>query len=277
MKLLSNTSTSSKLIKSSSNAEISSFYNRIIAAGGTISANSLQAHSTFLNTLKNNNIWDKYLEIATFAGDFNAAFVKFKYPSNIQSTLTNVGFIASDYSEATGLSGDTSGTKYLKTGFIPKNQLTSLNAHYSVYSRNTMAVLSNGGSTTARYLGSLNAGNFALTRSTSSINASLGTMSVSNNGIVYPGYLLASVVGANNGYLSYNGSSIATDTSVSTTSLPPIENYIFCYNYSASQIASNICNLICTFYSFGYGLTPSEALISYNAVQAMQTTLGRQV
>ncbi|MEH2067915.1 MAG: hypothetical protein V7K47_07065 [Nostoc sp.] len=278
MKLLLNNS--GKIIKSSSNPEIVNFYNRILAAGGTISSNSLQAHSTFLNTLKANNIWDKYAEIGTFAGDYNAAFVKFKYPANIQSTLTNVGFVSSDYSESTGLAGDTSGTKYLKTGFIPKNQLTtSLNAHFSVYSRNSMAVLGSGGSTSIRYLGSLNGGVFALTKNSTSINGSLGAgeMVVSANGVVYPGHLMVSTVGANNGNLYYNGSSVATDTSFSTNSLSPIENFIFAYNFSASQNVSSVCNLICAFYSFGYGLSSSEALIFYNAVQALQTALGRQV
>ena len=271
----------SRLITSKLDKDVANYKARIIAAGGNISDASLQAHNKFVKTLKTNNEWDKYLEIATFAGtNLSAALVKLKYPPGVQSTLTSFGFVSADYTEATGLTGDISGNKYLKTGFIPSaNLVTSLDAHLSVYARNTTAIAGIGSTPPFRYLGSTGTGgNFNLYRNTLNISCNLGSgteMNFTVTSTSRPGQLIVSNIAANSGYLFYNGGSIGTDTSFTTNGLSERENYIFGYNNLGSL--ANSSSLICAFYSFGYGLNSTQAANSYSAVQALQTLLGRQV
>jgi hypothetical protein len=269
-----------KLPFTSSNllGEVVDYRSRVIAAGASISDNSLQTIATFVQTLKLNNIWSKFLEISPYAGnDLNAALVKLKYPSGIQSTLTNMNFVSGDYSESTGLTGSTSGTKYLKTGFIPRNQIASaLDAHLSIYARNT-AALSGSGSAPFVYLGSTNGGNFSIQRTSTTIQGQIGISNTPQvTGTIFPGYLMMGVTANNNGRLDYNGNSAATDTSFSTVTLSMSENYIFGLNFTNTAL-NNSSNLICAFHSFGYGLNAAESLIAYNAIQTLQSSLGRQV
>ncbi len=273
--------TNSRIIKSP-NREISDYVSRINAAGGSISDTSIQAHRTFIQTLKQNNLWDKCLEIGTYAGNnLNAALVKLKYPLGVQSSLTNVGFLGGDYSESTGLSGDTSGNKYLKTGFIPSTQLTtSLDVHLSVYNRNIVALGGSSGSPPYTYLGSSGgAGNFWVQRSSSTnTNAILGAggeMLASATNVIVSGLLIGSTVASNTGYLFHNGNQIGTDTSFTTNSLSSSE--IYTHGLNQGGVLSRQSNLICAFHSMGYGLNPTEASAFYNAVQTLQAALGRQV
>lgn len=263
-------------------SEIADYRNRIIANGGTISDTSLQAIATFIDTLKLNNIWDRFLEIAPYAGNnLNAALVKLKYSNGGQSTLTNVGFVPGDYSETTGLTGDTSGTKYLKTGFIPANNLlTSLSQHVSVYSRNSTSL---SGGTAPAYIGSnTSSGRCRLERSGGTIRLFLGSsseflISYSATSAVVPGLLLGSSVSTNLGYLFYNNNQVGSDITFSSNALDTQESFVFGYNNSGNLLGSSSSNLICAFHSQGFGITPTEALITYNAVQVLQTSLGRQV
>ncbi|MFN6560014.1 MAG: hypothetical protein RMY28_009420 [Nostoc sp. ChiSLP01] len=273
----------SKLKTSKVDGDVLDYKNRIIAASGSISANSLQAISNFVKTLKGNGLWNKCLEIAPYAGNnFADALIKLKYPSGIQSTLTNVGFTSADYSENTGLSADTSDTKNLRTGFAPSVHLsTSLDTHLSIYARNQAALTSNGNSPYA-YLGSSgtsNGSNFLIQRSPTNVRSLIGSgteMLVSTTTLNLPGLLIASTIGANLGYLFYNGTAISTDTAFTTNLLSDSDVGIFC-TLQGTSTASRRSNLICGFHSIGYGLSPTDASIFYNAVQTLQTSLGRQV
>ncbi|ACC81134.1 hypothetical protein [Nostoc punctiforme] len=267
----------SKLGTSKLNSDITSFKNRIIAVGGSISNSSLNAIDTFITTAKLNNFWDSLLEIAPYAGnELAAALVKLKYPGNIQSSLTNVGFAPGNYSETTGLTGDTSGTKYLKTGFIPSVQLTtSFNQHLSVYARNAGAVT---GASPAAYLGCNSVGNFRLERNGNNVQSVLGSgaevvAAYANN--IVPGHLIGSNTAANLGYLFYRGNQVGIDTAFTTNALSTAEVSIF-GSWSGSAFGRN-SNLICGFHSIGTGITPTQATAFYSAVQALQTALGRQV
>jgi hypothetical protein len=71
------------------------------------------------------------------------------------------------------------------------------------------------------------------------------------------------------------GSLIDTDSSFSSSAKSTQEVFISGANKNGT--AGNFTNLICAFHSFGYGITSSQASIFYNAVQALQTALGRQV
>jgi hypothetical protein len=90
-----------------------------------------------------------------------------------------------------------------------------------------------------------------------------------------PGHLITTNIAANQGYLIYNGSQVGLDTSFIANSLSQAQVAVF-NSYSGTGFGRG-SNLICGFYSIGYGLTVSECSIFYNAVQVLQTALGRQV
>ena len=71
-----------------------------------------------------------------------------------------------------------------------------------------------------------------------------------------------------------NSVNIATRT-IAALTRPNFSTYLLCFN--AGGTASAYSTKQCAFSSIGDGLTPTEAANFYTAVQAYQTTLGRQV
>jgi len=73
-----------------------------------------------------------------------------------------------------------------------------------------------------------------------------------------------------------NGSSIGNNSTTNTVaSLPNFNLFLSAYNLAGSAVQYS--NRQCAFASIGDGLTDTEAANFYTAVQAYQTTLGRQV
>lgn len=87
------------------------------------------------------------------------------------------------------------------------------------------------------------------------------------------GFLIKTATSATNAKLYKNGNLTLTDTSTQTATTDT--------NLNCSIFAQNIGNQPssrqCAFASIGLGITDSEATALYNAVQAMNTTLQRQV
>lgn len=113
-------------------------YRRAIEAnGGSINTATLAAVNQFVRGCRADGTWDSLLEIGLFAGVDNlaAALVKIKTPSGVQRVITNVNYVAGDYT-ATGASAGLAGngtTKYGRTGFA-QNQLTAANRSLGFYS-----------------------------------------------------------------------------------------------------------------------------------------------
>lgn len=97
------------------NQETWDYQARVLAAGGTIQAATLNAVDAFVDNTKASGVWQLLVDVGVFAGDqLTAALVKLKYPNGVQSTLTNIGFLNGDYAVNTGLIGR--GAQYLRTG-----------------------------------------------------------------------------------------------------------------------------------------------------------------
>jgi len=76
-----------------------------------------------------------------------------------------------------------------------------------------------------------------------------------------------------------NGTQLGTTLTTASSGFSSLGGnvYIGCLNYSNSSSPSFYSNRQCAFSSIGDGLTDAEATTFYNAVQAFQTSLGRQV
>ncbi|MEH1821521.1 MAG: hypothetical protein V7L31_20980 [Nostoc sp.] len=241
----------------------------ISTAGGTLDSTSTSALITFVDTLNNAGIWVKLLEVWTSTGsNLAAALVKLKYPSAIQSSLTNNGFVSGDYTPTTGLQGGAS--KFLGTGFIPANQIaSSVDFGFSLFIKNSVGNASNN----INYFGCDTSNRvFSVFASTS-----LAATIVANSYSVASGIRTTCFVSANNlsmlsGYLKRDTTQIATKSVVTPGTLPSTEAQV--YTYNGGTITQNARGII-YFYSIHTGLTDAESTTLYNAITTLNTSLGR--
>ena len=257
------------------NLETVSYYNRVIANGGSISDASLNAVEKFVQDCKNALIWDKLMEVGPFAGsDLNAALVKLIYPGGGSGVLTNVNFVAGDYNESGvngGLNGD-GATKYLNTGFNAQGSLPD-NAHLSLYLREDVSAASN-----RALIGTINGTDQywlgAITNTQTNIR--LGetiTATLAQN--MSKGFYIGSRSAANSLKLYKNGAAVASDVTAVTHAKPNLNLFVFAFN-SAGVAAAHFPGRG-SFYSIGQGLSDGEAQALHEAVRTLQRNLNREV
>jgi hypothetical protein len=241
----------------------------VSTAGGTLDGTSTSALITFVDTLNNAGIWTKLLEVWTSTGsNLSAALVKLKFPSGIQSSLTNNNFVAGDYTQATGLQGGAS--KTLGTGFIPANQIaSSVDFGISLFIKNSVG----NGSNNINYLGCDTGNRVFSVFSSSSLAISL----VSNSYSVASGIRSSFFVSCNNvsvvsGYLKRDTTQIATKSTVMPGTLPSVEVQV--YTYNGGTITQNTRGII-YFYAIHTGLNDAESTALYNAITTLNAALGR--
>jgi len=257
------------------NPETKSFWERVAANGGTISEPSIDAIEKFVQDCKNALIWDKFLEVAPFAGTgLNAAFVKLVYPAGAPSVITNVNFVAGDYTEAGangGLLGD-GATKYLNTGCNAATHLPD-NAHLSFYLRGDVSAGGN-----RSMLGALNATDQYWLGSlvpASQMNTRLGQLVMPNyTQPMSRGFYASSRTAANSLRLYKNGTPAATDAGAVTHAKPSLAIYAFAWN--SSGVAASYLPARGSFYSIGQALNDAEAAALHEAVTTLQRNLNRE-
>jgi hypothetical protein len=235
------------------------FFDRVTFAGGTLSVTEQLAINTLVLQMKLDGIWTKMKAIYPMVGASAAACSQ-----NLKSgNFTGIFTPGWNFSSA-GITGNGS-TTYMDTQ-LNGNSVLSLNSNsYSVYLNSLIAPrldipIGNGGNTfiLPSYLGEIYARNASPVYNQNTVLNNLGlTMSKRTTS-----------VGSVN---VKNGSSFAQSTDTSVT----IDNANF-YLGSGNIGAFNSLARI-ALAQIGDGLTNGEASLFYNAVQAFQTTLGRQV
>jgi hypothetical protein len=251
----------------------------VTAAGGTYSPTTLAAVSAFAVSAKASGYWTKINRINLFCGNqLAAALVPLKVGGG-SATETNVNFVAGDYTEATGLTGNGS-TKYLNTGLVPSASLTLNDTHLSVYNRGSL--VAGGGA----HIGATS----SATVSTFYILAPLTDGSVYSDqytnsaasGRVFSAALPAPfgfVVGSRTGSTAHavyqNGTSLATSASVSTGTLPTVPVYV-CAQDSSGAPGNWVSNPLAA-YSIGSGLSAADVTAYNTHMQTFQQALLRNV
>lgn len=257
-------------------AETIAYQDAIIDNGGTISETSLNCVDQFIVDCKAANIWTKLWDIGLFMGDqLAAALVKLKDYSGSTPVLLNTGFVNGDYTEATGLVGD-GATKYLDTGVIT-DSVNSL----SFYVRSHALGISNPMGEGFFFFGALNGVfieyGFVGVKAYWGSNAEM-TVPVAGGYAAFSLGLVSSVFVSNPEMRIYNnGISIANAGAVggSVRSVNNRSAFLFAVNDSAG--VSGFTPDTMSFYCIGDTLNATESLSFYNAVQALQTCLGREV
>ena len=242
-----------------------------IDAANITNSTQKSAINTLVTDLKSAGIWTKMRAIYPFVGG-SATSHKFnlKDPRDLDVAYRLV-FSGGWVHSSTGAKPNGSNT-YANTGLVPNTVLQTNSTHLSYYSRtnvleaSTEIMAGSGGSSVIDLYVKFTDGNMLSRIYTSTLSSS----SVPSS----QGFFIMNRPDANTAK-QYRNSDLLSSSSLLASTKPTIPLYIGCghnngaiYGFSTKESA---------FASIGDGLTDAEALAFYNAVQAYQTTLGRQV
>jgi hypothetical protein len=246
------------------------YYNRVIAAGGSLSTTEQDATKTLVADLKSAGIWSAMKAIYPMVGASAAACAQNLKSSSFTGTFTSGWTFASTGVTPNGTSA------YMDTGLNPNGTIGVDSIHLSYYSRTQNTSFAGGAMGTgiaggnATYLAPYYNGvgakfflsgiypaNIASNTTTTTTGLNVGNKNAIDSRKLY---LNATLLNTN--VISYSYT-FANNTF-----------YLGALNYGTAQFFSGFQ---CAFSSIGDGLTDTQESNLYTAVQAFQTTLSRQV
>lgn len=248
--------------------DFTAFNARVIAAGGTLNATEESAIQNLCIALKDANIWGSLKAIYPMVGASAAACAQNLKSSSFTGTFNGTLTYASSGVTPNGTSG------YLDTNLQMDTNLSVNSNHISYYSRTPDAINSKfdygaiQGSNPAHYGVFRYVGDMAFF-----VNGhETGTQWIDTPNSNGSGFFISNRQSSNIFKAVRNSSILATNTTTNTGGMPSINMYIMRVN------GSNLYGIReCAFASIGDGLSDTQAADFYTAVQAFQTTLGRQV
>ena len=253
-------------------ADAQAFFNRVAAAGGTLSATEQIAVNTLVISLKAANVWSLMKAIYPMVGASAAACAQNLKSSSFTSFFNGIGWTFAN----TGVKP--AGNTYCETFFNFFTETTGFSQHISMYSRTQNTT---GQSEIGAYDGTVA---ISLFQYYTGLNLKGGsiynypTTSVTINNTNTKGFQIVNRTANNLAKLYFNGSILVTNTNTETSTRPSKTVYLGCTHWpgvppAASQFGLNENS----FTSLGDGLTDTQASDFYTIVQAFQTTLSRQV
>lgn len=261
----------SSISGNTTNPVATSFFNRVTAAGGTLTNTEKNAVNTLVNSLQTAGIYTKFKIIYPYVGASAAACSI----NLISSNFTGSFFGGWSYS-SNGILPNATNT-YMKTNFIVSQQLTASNWHESLYCRsNTIVGIDCGTGDVAGQPATLmeirRNGNSGFVCGTYGNYGGMLNIPLADS----RGYFIGSIISDTNRFYNKNNTTLASNTANITTVLPIGEMIIGAYNSNNIQ-PSFFSDKQYAFFTMGDGLTNSECNTLYTIVQTFQTTLSRQV
>jgi hypothetical protein len=253
--------------------DVTAFFNRVTAAGGTLTATEQDAINTLVFQMKAAGVWTGMKAIYPMVGSSAAACAQ-----NLKSASFTATFSSGWTFASTGATPN--GAAFMNTTLTPNTSLTLNNTHLSFYSRtnssgNKVDIGTNDNSTTYLPLFKMlirDASNVATFLQYSFLAGETLTFSNTNSQGMYIGSRISST-----SHKAYKNNSLAgtitTSNSQSAISQWPL--YIGASNNNSSP--NEYSDRECGFATIGDGLNDTQAANFYNLVQAFQTTLSRQV
>jgi hypothetical protein len=265
------------LARSASGGGVDPDAQAFITAAAITNPTQQAAINTLVVDLKGYSIWSKMKALYPFVGGrstshsynlINTAQFQISWSGGVTHSSNGVQF--------GGVNG------YGDTNFAPNSVLTANNNHVSIYSR-TSAARTNGLAFDFGQGADLNiqSGIFGTCRRSSNVayygatNATTnGSFTVSNtNG---SGLFTNSITSATSRKINRNGSVLGSLTTNISQTLSVAKMYIAAFNNNNVSVLL-YSNFEAALFSIGDGLNDTEAANFYTAVQAFQTTLGRNV
>ncbi len=253
------------IVTPSSDPDVQAF----IEAAGIGDPTEVSAITTLVVDLKTYNLWDKMKAIYPFVG--GTAFSQ-KY--NLKNPNTFTGTFVGGWTHSSTGATPNGVNAYMDTGFIPSSNFTSQNnISFGYYNNGNMT-------SPSTEMGSANAGfgngSYLIANvSNVSYNRVASNSTQAYNGSPYTTglYALSRIVSTEFRY--YKNSTLLNTASIASSGLT--SNSFWAaggVNYgSSAEYGGGRCAFSC----IGDGLTDTELLNLYTAVQTFQTTLGRQV
>jgi hypothetical protein len=254
-------------------ADAQAFFDRVTTAGGTLSTTEKNATNQLVLDMKSAGIWSSMKAVYPMVGASAAACAQNLKSSSFTGTFTSGWTFASTGVTPNGTSA------YFDTTLVSNTSLTLNSASFSVYSRNDVTTGTNqswGGTSQSSYSPLIG-------------NSILTTKGV--NGYVYnfnPPDVLVSAAGQNLAAMFIttrtsvasakefrNNTILATTTNQGQTTQPTNS-----FTFGAFRNSTGFQDYNTFEYAFahiGDGLTDTQVSNFYTAVQAFQTTIGRQV
>jgi hypothetical protein len=245
------------------------FFNRVTSAGGSLSLIERQAVNQLVVDLKSAGIWSSMKAIYPMVGASAAACAQNLKSSSFTGTFTSGFTFAS-----TGVTGN--GTSaYMSTGFNPLTECSTNGGCLGYYSR------TNNGTLTMAEIGAIST--VPNPEQYFQIHASVG-----GSTYLLPNVETNFISFANNNssgfFQAFRTSNTTTGGKWNTNSYSSTGTSVETPNFEALVCARNsngtpnfYSNRECAFAYFGDVITDTQASNFYTAVQAFQTTLGRQV
>ena len=249
--------------------DVLAFFNRVTAAGGSLTTNEENAINTLVINMKAINVWNSMKAIYPMVGSSAAACAQNLKSSSFTGTFTSGWTFASTGATPNGTSA------YMSTGFIPNNNLTLNSASISVYLRtNSTGLLCDISVIQDSVAGAndqmniyprfLNDAYFRVFDGSSATVANTSS----------EGWFLANRVSSAE-TRNFKNSTLTTKTVASGTI--NTSQIILGAGGTTTGIAQAFSNRQNAFATIGDGLTDTQASDFYTAVQSFQTTLSRQV
>ena len=255
--------------------DVFAFFNRVIAAGGTLTVTEQIAVNDLVLSMKSANIWTAMKAIYPMVGGSAAACAQ-----NLKSASYTGSFSSGWTFSSLGVTPN--GTSaFLNTNFIPSSESINNNTHISFYSRSNiqeaasdMGIYKNGAERWSMeanyYLGGISYG-FA----SDQYNYTTGRVATANTNS--QGFYLGTRTNSTTHKAFKNNTQLGTTNTGASGSITNINANIYIGGTNGAGSAASYSSKQNAFASIGDGLTDTQASDFYTAVQAFQTTLGRQI
>jgi hypothetical protein len=255
----------SQIVQFNPNVPAQEFYNRVTAAGGSLTSTEEAAILQLITDLNNYGIWTKMKAIYPMVGASAPACAQ-----NLKSSSFTGTFNGGITYTSNGVAGNGT-TGYMDTGIIPSSHLNLNNVHLSFYSRtNNVGDYSEMGAND----GADNRLQMTLRFSSVNYNAMNNNVTQFSYTGSSAGLFIASRISSSQ-FKSFRNATILNTTVSNSQNLTSKEIILLATNNNG--VKNQWSNRQCAFASMGDGLTDTEASNFYTSVQAFQTTLSRQV
>jgi len=241
------------------------YYNRVIAAGGSLTTTEQSATLQLVLDLKANSLWTPMKAIYPMVGASAAACAQNLKSSSFTGTFTSGWTFAS-----TGVTPN--GAAYMDTGLNMLNNLTQNNSHVSTYSRTN---ISNAGSMMGVHDGLF--GNSIMLYPSIGGSAYINMFSSGGNNSIAVSDTLGLRTVSRIVSTEMNFYNRATKTALTVTSVTGLNRNLFVGANNVAGAGANYDTRQNAWTSIGDALSDTQVTNLNTAVQAFQTSLSRNV
>jgi hypothetical protein len=249
------------------------FFDRVTTAGGSLSTTEKTAVNTLVVQMKTDGIWTKMKAVYPMVGASAAACAQ-----NLKSSSFTGSFTSGWTFASTGAKPN--GSQYMETNLTPSTSLSQDSTHLSYYSRTNDAnkfqfEIGSYNISTSGFGSSSFGISYASPANTFRLRISTTTPTTTYTVTDTRGFFIGNRNSSTQQKI-YNNGTLVDTSNINSQGLSTISITLAANKITPTSVGDYSLKE-CAFASIGDGLTDTEASDFYNAVQAFQTTLSRNV